>query len=122
MSNATGQRDNFSNDISVTAATGGYTAGQIYLIADSYFVARETASAGAACLMALCNDAIWVTKSTGTGKSFVVGDKVYVKSNKAEPATSTGAVLLNGTVIAAASTSDTKVLVQFHGGIAPTAT
>ncbi len=117
-----GDRDNFSGDISVTAATGGYTKGQIYLILDSYFVARETASATAACLMAECKGPIWVSKATTTGISFAVGDKVYAKSNKAAPATSTGAVLLNGVAISVAAVADTMVLVDFGGGMSPAAT
>ncbi len=119
-----GERDNFSGDVSVTAATGGYTKGLIYLINDAYFVARETKSATVACLvasLAASGDGVWVTKATGTGKSFAVGDKVYVKSNKAEPATSTGAVLLPCIAISVAGTSATEVLVA-PGGIAPTAT
>lgn len=119
---ATGDRNNFSGDISVTAATGGYTRGKIYLIADTYWVARETAAAAASCLMAACVGCVEVTKATGTGKNFVVGDKLYVKSNVAENATSTGAVLLNGTVVRVAATTDTTVLVQFHGGLPVTAT
>lgn len=117
-----GQRDNFSGDISVTAATGGYTKGRIYLIADTYYVARETKSAGEACLMAKCKGSVWCAKATGTGNSFVVGDKVYVLSNVLRPATATGAVLLNGSVTQAAAVGDAEVLVDFDGALPVTAT
>lgn len=121
---AAGDRNNFSGDVHVTAATGGYTKGQVYLVADAYMVARETAAAAASCLMCqnTGSECIEVTKATGTGKSFVVGDKVYVKSNKLENATSTGAVLMPWTVVEAAAASATSVKVQIPGGIPPTAT
>jgi hypothetical protein len=120
---AAGDRDNFSGDLSITAPTGGFTRGSIYLVNDAYFVARETKAAGSACLMASLAGAgaVWATKATGTGKSFAAGDKVYVKSNVAENASSTGAVLLPCVCILAAGVSDTAVLVA-AGGIAPTAT
>lgn len=120
---AAGDRDNFSGDLSVTAATGGYIRGKIYLINDAYFVARETKDAAAACLVASLagHGAVWVTKAAATGKSFAIGDKVYVKSNVAENATSTGAVLLPCVCVLAAGATDTAVLVA-SGGIAPAAT
>lgn len=121
MAGAAGDRDNFSGDISVTAATGGYTKGKTYLVADSYVVARETKDAASTCIVA-AKGCIWATKAAGTGKSFVVGDKVYVKSNVLENATSTGAVLLNATVLEAAGATDTKVRIELHGGLSPAAT
>jgi predicted RecA/RadA family phage recombinase len=117
-----GDRDNFSGDISVTAPTGGYTKGKIYLIADSYYVARETKAAGAACLMAsLATGAVWAEKLAGTGKTVAVGDKVYVKTNIVDATTSSGAVLLPAVCIRAAAAADTRVLLA-GGGISPTAT
>lgn len=121
MAGSAGARDNFSGDLSFTTPSGGYTAGSVYqLNSGAYGVARQTTSAGAACLVALTG-AVWVTKATGTGKSFDVGDKVYVASNVVQP-NATGGVLLNATVIEAATTAATKVLVELHGGIGIAAT
>jgi hypothetical protein len=118
---AAGDRDNFSGDKALTVPTGGVTKGKIYLIADSYWVARETASAAATALFgSLASGSIWVTKGAATGKNFAVGDKVYVKSNVAENATSTGAVLLPCIAVSVAAATDTVVQIA-AGGIAPTA-
>jgi len=106
----------------VTAPTGGYTKGQIYKINDAYVIALETASAGALCLVAHEAKDVEVVKATGTGKSFAFGNKVYVKSNKADPATSTGAVLLNAMALGTASASAKTVRVRLYGPVAPTAT
>jgi predicted RecA/RadA family phage recombinase len=114
--------NNDSGVRSVTAATGGYTKGNIYLINDCYVVALETAAAGAACLVCYRADAIGINKSTGSGKSFAFGDKVYAKSNVCEPATSTGAVLLNCMALETAGISATTVKVSFYGSLAVTAT
>lgn len=117
-----GDRNNNSGVEHVTAPTGGYTKGQIYLINDGYVIALETASAGALCLVAHEAQDVEVVKATGTGKSFAFGDKVYVKSNKAEPATSTGAVLLNAMALGTAGTAAGTVRVRLYGPLAPTAT
>lgn len=117
-----GDLNNDNGVISVTVPTGGYTKGHIYLVNDAYVVALETKAAAATCLVAHRADAVEVVKSTGTGKSFAFGDKLYAKSNKAEPATSTGAVLLNAVALETAGTAATTVKVSFYGGIAPTAT
>jgi predicted RecA/RadA family phage recombinase len=105
---AAGDRANFSGDVVFTAPTGGYTRGLIYNITDCYAVARETVAASADCKMAL-HGAVTITKNTGTGKSFAVGDKVYMDAStkKATP-NATGNTLV-GFAIAAASTSATTV-------------
>jgi hypothetical protein len=117
-----GDLNNDNGVSTVTAATGGYTKGQFYLINDAYVVALETKSAGAACLVAHRADAVEVVKATGTGKSFAFGDEVYAKTNKADPATSTGAVLMNAMALETAGVSATTVKIAFYGGIPPTAT
>lgn len=117
-----GQRDNFSGDITVTAPTGGYTAGHGYLVKDSHYIARQTASAGGTCLMC-AEGAIWAAKTAGTGRTLAVGDEVHLNtSGTLDAATATGSVLLNATVIKAAAATDTEVLIQLHGSISPTAT
>jgi predicted RecA/RadA family phage recombinase len=117
-----GHLNNDNGVKSVTVPSGGYTAGNIYNILDSYVVALETKSAGAACLVAHRADCVEVNKATGTGKSFAFGDKVYYKTNVADPATSTGAVLLNAIALETAGTAATTVKIALFGPIAPTAT
>jgi predicted RecA/RadA family phage recombinase len=117
-----GDLNNDNGTASVTVPTGGYTKGQIYLINDAYVVALETKAAAATCLVAHRANAVEVVKATGTGKSFAFGDKLYAKSNKAEPATSTGAVLMNAVALETAATSATTVKVAWLGGIGPAAT
>ena len=117
-----GDRNNNSGVEQVTAPTGGYTKGQIYLINDAYVVALETVSAGALCLVAHEAQDVEVVKATGTGKTFAFGDKVYFKSNKADPATSTGAVLLNAMALSTAGTAATTVRVRLFGPIGMAAT
>lgn len=112
-----GDRNNNSGVEQVTVPTGGYTKGQIYAINDGYVVALETVAAGGLCLVAHEAQDIDVVKATGTGKSFAFGDKVYVKSNKADPATSTGAVLLNAMALGTAGTAATTVRVRVYGPI-----
>jgi predicted RecA/RadA family phage recombinase len=119
---AAGDINNDNGVFSVTVPTGGYTKGQIYLILDSYVVALETKAAAATCLVAHRAHAVEVVKNTGGSNSFAFGDKVYVKANKAEPATSTGAVLMNAVALETASTSATTVKVAWLGGISPAAT
>jgi len=112
MANALGQRDNFSGDVTLTAPTGGVVAGNLYLIADSYWVAREDADAGDPFLAASpAHGAVWVKKISGA--ALVVGDKLFVKTNGVAPATSTGASLVLGGVIAlaAAGSSDVVALI-----------
>lgn len=115
-----GSRDDFSGDVSLTAPTGGVTAGLIYNIIDSFLAARETKSAGAAALFAMTGP-VWVTKVTGTGKSFAVGEKIYwLTGTKKAQKTATGATLI-GRCLRAAAASDTAVLIEFST-LPPTAT
>lgn len=119
-----GSRENFSGDISVTAPTGGYTAGKIYQLASGAFaVARETKSASSACLMALAGagSVIYATKVTGTGKSFSVGSKVYYVSASASATPSATGNTLIGIAVRAAATTDTEVAVLLSV-LPPTAT
>lgn len=109
-----GQRDNYSGDQSLTAPTGGVVKGNLYLIGSSYWVARETKSAGAAFLAANpAVGAVWANKATGTGKSFAAGAKLYVKTAVLDVAASTGSSLVLGGVAAleAAATADAEVLI-----------
>ena len=112
-----GDRANFSGDLEVTAPTGGVTRGSIYTIEDKQVVAREDADA-AASFKAAFQGAVTVTKATGTGKVFAVGDEVFALSNVAD-LTGTGAVLI-GYAIAAAGASDATVDVELVG-LPPTA-
>lgn len=108
-----GDREEFNGDVAVTAPTGGYTAGLVYQLASgAYAVARQTVAAGASCLMALLvQKSVWITKLTGTGKSFSVGTKVYRDASTGKAAVaSTGNVLI-GVAVEAAGTTATKVLV-----------
>lgn len=116
-----GVPNNDNGVASVTVPTGGYTIGQIYNILDTYVVAMETKAAAATGLV-MHDGCIEVVKNTGTGMSFAYGDKVYYKSNKAEPATSTGAVLLNAVALETAGTAATTVKIRLFGPIPPTAT
>lgn len=113
MANA-GDRDNFSGDVPFTAPTGGYTKGLIYACTDTYGVARETVSATATGKLAIWG-MVWATKNIGTGKSFAIGDKVYVDAStkKATP-NATGNTLV-GVATRAAGVSDTVALVLLIG-------
>jgi predicted RecA/RadA family phage recombinase len=119
---AAGELNNDSGVMSVTAPTGGYTKGSVYLINDVYVVALETKAAGAACLVCHRADCIEVSKNAGTGISFAFGDKVYFKTNKLSAATSTGAVLLNAMALETAAAAATSVKIALYGSLAPTAT
>jgi predicted RecA/RadA family phage recombinase len=118
---AAGDRSNFSGDVSVTTPTAGYTRGKVYqLNSGAWAMARETKTAGQACLMAVLNDQpCEVTKVTGTGKSFSIGSKVYLTTNQATPS-ATGNTLV-GVAVEAAATTDTTVKVV-NCGVAPTLT
>ena len=113
-----GDRQNFSGDLLLTAPTGGVTRGKIYLISGVYVVARETAAAGAPFLGAV-NGPVVAEKATGTGKAFVIGEKIYALSSVADK-DATGAVLV-GFAIAAAATASGEVDV-FLTGLPVTAT
>ncbi len=63
-----------------------------------------------------------IAKATTTGISFAYGDKVYFKSNKAAPATSTGAVLLNAMALETAAAAATSVKVRLFGSLGVAAT
>ena len=111
---AQGDRANFSGDVLLTAPTGGVVRGQIYLIGDSYWVARETADAAATFLAASpAHGAVEVAKKAATGDTFVVGAKVYVKSGKIEKAASTGSSLVLGGIacLKAAAAADTSMII-----------
>lgn len=111
---AAGDRCNFSGDVSFTAPTGGYTRGLIYIVTDSYAVARETVVAAAVCKMAL-NGPVSVTKNTGTGKSFAIGDKVYMDASTKKATPNATSNTLVGYAIAAATTAETVVDVWMTG-------
>ena len=113
-----GDRQNFSGDLQLTAPTGGVVRGKIYLISGVYVVARETAAAGAKFLGAV-NGPVVAEKATGTGKAFVIGEKIYALSNVADK-DATGAVLI-GFAIASAATASGEVDV-FLTGLPVTAT
>jgi predicted RecA/RadA family phage recombinase len=111
---AAGDRCNFSGDVPFTAPTGGYTRGLLYAMTDCYGVARETVAAAVLCNMALTG-AVVITKNTGTGKSFAVGDKVYMdaSSKKATPNATSNTLI--GFALAAAATTDSEVNVFLTG-------
>lgn len=111
---AAGDRCNFSGDVSFTAPSGGYTRGLIYQVTDCYAVARETVAATASCLMAL-RGPVTVTKNTGTGKSFAIGDKVYMDASTKKATPNATSNTLVGYAIAAATTSATTVDVWLTG-------
>lgn len=112
MANAPGQRDNFSGDVTLTAPSGGVVAGLLYLILDSYWVARENANVGEPFLAANpAFGAVWATKTAGA--AIGIGDKVFVVAGAIRPATATGASLVLGGIgaLAAAEAADTQVLI-----------
>lgn len=110
---AVGDRDNFSGDISVTAPTGGYTRGKLYLVSGMHMVARETKSAAEVCLMAV-RGAVWVTKVAGN--ALVVGQKIYfVSASNSVTGSATGNTLLGGFVVQAALSAATEVLINLDG-------
>jgi hypothetical protein len=98
--------------LALTAPTGGVVAGLIYAYTDVYVVAKETAAA-AATFQGQHFGGVIVTKNTGTGKSFAIGDKVYrdASTKKATP-NATGNTLV-GYAIKAAAIGDTEVEVFF---------
>jgi len=114
---------NINNDNgvkSVTVPSGGYVIGQIYGILDGYMVALETKAAAETGLV-MHRGCVEVVKATGTGKSFAYGDEVFYKSNKAEPATSTGAVPLDAIALETAGTAATTVKIALFSPIPQTA-
>lgn len=114
MTAAVGDREEFSGDVIITSPTGGTTKGKIYVSNDVYGVARQTTSATEDVLLAI-SGTIRVTKVTGTGKSFAVGDKVYyVSGSKSATPSATGNVLI-GYALEAATTSATDVLIHLTG-------
>lgn len=115
---AAGDGINYSGVETYTAPTGGVTRGKIYLISGTYVVATETASAAATFLGR--TGAVEATKATGTGKSFVKGEKVYVLANQINK-TATGAVLV-GVCRKAAATTDAVISIDIGTGLAVTAT
>ena len=115
---AAGDRDNYSGDLTYTAPSGGVTRGKIYKISSTWVVARETKDAAASFIGA--TGVVWATKAAGTGKSFVVGEKVYALAaviNK----TASGAVLV-GVCRKAAAATDTAILIDIGTGLAVTET
>jgi hypothetical protein len=118
MAGSAGDRDNYSGDSSYTAPTGGVTKGKIYLISGTYVVARETVAVGLPFIGG--TGVIRATKAAATGKSFVIGEKVYALANVVNK-TATGAVLI-GVAREAAGATDTSILIDTGNGLAPTAT
>ncbi len=115
---AAGDGCNYSNVIEYTAPTGGVTRGKIYLISGQYVVAQETVAATLA--FRGRTGPVEATKAAATGKSFVVGEKVYVLSNVINK-TATGAVLV-GVCIEAAGATDTSIKIHMGTGLPVTAT
>jgi hypothetical protein len=115
---AAGDGVNYSGVAEYTAPTGGVTRGKIYLISGQYVVAQETKDATVA--FRGRTGPVEVTKATGTGKSFVIGEKVYALSNVINK-TATGAVLV-GVCLEAAATTDTSIKIDTGTGLAVTAT
>ncbi len=116
---ATGDRCNFSGDINVAAPTGGVTRGLIYLITDVYCVARETASATVNAAFVMQGN-VTVTKNAATGKSFAIGDKVYVDASTKKATPNATSNTLVGVAISVAAATDTTVDIYLPG-IHPTA-
>jgi hypothetical protein len=114
---AAGDGINYSGVAEYTAPTGGVTRGKIYLISGTYVVASETANAGASFLGR--TGTMEATKATGTGKSFVKGEKVFVLSNVINKK-ATGAVLV-GRCLKAAATTDAAIDIDTGTGLAVTA-
>ena len=117
-----GDRHNFTGDITVAAAGGGYTRGTTYLLnSGAYAVARETAAAGQPCLMAIINDQpVEGTKATGASTGVSVGSKVYVTAAGLLTAVPTSNTLV-GVAVEVAGDSATTLKV-INSGLAPTAT
>ncbi len=111
---AAGDRCNFSGDVVFTAPTGGYTRGLIYAVTDCFAVARETVVATAVCKMAL-HGAVTITKNTGTGKSFAVGDKVYMDASSKKATPNATSNTLVGFALSIAATTDATVDVWMTG-------
>lgn len=107
-----GDRTNFSGDLRLTAPTGGVVRGKIYLISGVYVVARETAAAAASFLAAV-KGSVTVEKATGSGKAFVVGEKVYFLANVVDK-TASGAVLI-GFALGAASAAADSIDIELTG-------
>mgnify|MGYP001132203551 CR=1 FL=1 len=104
---STGDRNNYSGEFSFTAPTGGVTKGKLYQVGSGLIVvARQTVDAGATYTGAT-EGRLTVTKTAGTGITFVVGSKVYFDSNTA---TVTDVATSNthcGYALAAAAAADT---------------
>lgn len=78
-----GDLHDHSGVITVIAPTGGYTRGNLYLIASaSIVVALETKPAGSPCAVLTSKNAkvVEVMKVAGTGKAIAAGAKVYFVS------------------------------------------
>ena len=115
---AAGDGINYSGVSEYVAPTGGVTRGKIYLISGTYVVASETAAVSV--VFRGRTGLMQATKATGTGKSFVIGEKVYALSNVINK-TATGGVLV-GVCRRAAATTDTFIDIDTGTGLAVTAT
>lgn len=99
-----------------TAPTGGYTGGAIVILGAGTTgwcgLAAQDYDAGETAVIRVGEEAK-VTKVTGTGKSFAIGDKVYrdASSGNATP-TATGNAYV-GRATSTATTAATSVWAQF---------
>lgn len=115
---AAGDGINYSGVAEYTAPTGGVVRGKLYLISGMYVMASETAAAGVT--FRGRTGLMQATKATGTGKSFVVGEKVYVLANQINKS-ATGAVLV-GVCRKAAATTDAVIDIDIGTGLSVAAT
>lgn len=104
-----GDHDNLSDDLIMTAPTGGVVRGNIYNIQNAYVVARETKDAAADFLAAF-----GVQKPIRVKKEAVataVGQKLYFKSStKTVTTAATGNTLLGLVAVSAQASGDASVL------------
>ncbi len=114
---STAQRKGASGrKVNATAPTAGYSSGDLVPLrtGTSGWVgeALVDASSGETCTLEVGHEA-YITKNTGTGESFSLGDKVYrdASTGVATP-TATGNDYI-GSATAAAGVSATAVWVQF---------
>lgn len=108
MSN-TGQSDNFSGVLELTAPTGGVVIGQFYSMGNTQVVARATADAGDK-FPAQVKGVVWAVKDAGTGKTLSRGNAIKVTSNKAVAAVTGDAAV--AVVLEDAAATDEKVKVE----------
>jgi len=103
-----------------TTPSGGYTAGVLYKVQDTWAIPFATYAAAATAVMIYAAERALVTKKTGTGESIAEGDRVYVNSTtKAVSKTKGSGDECVGVCTKSATATATQVEIELDGFRAP---